>query len=369
MKALIYNGSELELIEDLEIRSPGPDEVKIQIKACGLCQSDLSVLSGKIAWPSPVVLGHEPAGIIAEVGSNVSRLKVGDHVVVHTLANCGHCEYCEAGKPTHCRGTLANATTPFIRDGEPVYNFAASSGFAEYTLVSQRQAVVIDPAIPFTSACLIACGVVTGVGAVFNRARVRPGETAAVFGVGGIGLNVIQGLRIAGATRIIAVDLVDEKESLAREFGATDFISPKHITGDVASAIRQLIPDSDEADTGPFSAGGVDWSFECTGSTAALDDAVKSLNWGGNCIILGVPTADTVYPMPILHLAYVDRGIMGCRYGSTRPHRDIPKYVDLYLDGRLKLDELVTQQYKLEDYQQAMDDLAAGKLARGVFTF
>lgn len=369
MNALIFNGKNLELVNDLEVHSPGPDQVKIEVKACGLCQSDLSVKSGKIPWPSPVVLGHEPAGIVAEVGSNVTTLEVGDHVVVHTVANCGHCAYCESGKPTHCRQSLANPSTPFHRNGEDVYNFAASSGFTEYTLVNQHQAVVINSEVPFTSACLIACGVVTGVGAVLNRARVRAGETAVVFGVGGVGLNVIQGLRIAAATRIIAVDLVDQKESVAREFGATDFINPTKLEGDLASTIRQLLPHSSESDSGPFSAGGVDWSFECTGIAAVLDDAVQCLDWGGNCVIIGVEAPDATYQLPIQHLAYVDRGIMGCRYGGTRPHRDIPKLVDLYLDGRLKLDELVTQQYKLDDYQQAMDDLAAGKLARGVFTF
>jgi len=332
-----------------------------------VCRSDLSVVHGKIPWPTPSVLGHEGAGVIEAVGAGVTKIKVGDHVVMHTLANCGHCSYCESGKPTHCRETLGNISTPFNLDGQPVSNFAATSAFAELTVVKQDQVVAIDKDVPLNAACLIGCGVLTGVGAVLNRAQVRPGQTAAVFGVGGVGLNSIQALAISGASRIIAVDTIPEKRALAEQFGATDFIDAT--VADASEQIRALLPHSKTQNTGTFGAGGVDWTFECTGSSAALKSAVAALTWGGTAVIVGVPPHGATIELPINPIAYVDRAIIGSRYGSSRPHHDIPMYIDFYKSGRLKLDELITKQYPLADYETAFADLEAGKLARGVLTF
>lgn len=368
MRALLYRGeARLELSRSVTVRDPLPGEVIVRVAASGLCHSDLSVVNGTIPWPAPAVLGHEGAGVVEQVGPSVTRLAVGDHVVMHTLANCGHCTACDSGRPTHCRDTLGNRSTPFALDGTPVSNFAATSAFAEYTLVKQDQLVAIDKSIPLTAACLIGCGVLTGVGAVLNRAQVAAGQSAAVFGVGGVGLNVIQGLRIAGAARIIAVDMIAEKRAAAEAFGATDFIDAKQ--GDPAEQIRALLPHSKTQRIGTFGSGGVDWTFECTGSPAALKSAVAALDWGGNCVIVGVPPAGATIELPIGHMAYVDRGILGCRYGSSRPHHDIPMYLELYQRGILKLDELITKQYPIEQYEQAFDDLEHGRLARGVLTF
>ncbi|HEY1734921.1 MAG TPA: alcohol dehydrogenase catalytic domain-containing protein, partial [Acidimicrobiales bacterium] len=251
MRGIVYTTDGVEITEELSVRDPGPKEVRVKIGAAGVCHSDLSVINRTIPFPPPVVLGHEGAGVVEAVGAEVRSVKVGDHVVVATLANCGACRACSTGHPTQCRRSLGNIDTPFTFKGQPAYNFAAASVFAESTVVQEVQAVKIPKDVPLTSACLIACGVLTGVGAVLNRARVRPGETAAVFGVGGVGLNVIQGLRIAGATRIIAVDTVAAKEPLGRQFGATDFVDAS--SGDAAAAVRGLVPPDRERASGSLS--------------------------------------------------------------------------------------------------------------------
>jgi len=361
MRGIAFTGDKAEVRDDLEVRGPGPTEVAVRIAAAGVCHSDLSVVNGTIPWPAPAVLGHEGAGVVEEVGSSVTKVKPGDHVVVATVANCGMCKYCSMGRPTWCRSSIGNMGKPFTLGGEPAWNFAATSSFAERTVVQQVQAVPM----PLTSACLIACGVVTGVGAVFNRADVKPGQTAAVFGVGGVGLNVIQALALSQAGRIIAVDTVAGKEPLAMQFGATDFIDASAVD-DVATAVRELLPFSAKATTGLMGAGGVDWSFECIGNPGVLRTAVDILDWGGTCVAVGVPPPTAELSVPITTLAYVDRGIIGCRYGSTRPHHDIPMLVGLYLQGRLKLDELVSRRSPMEEFHDIVDDMHAGKLARGV---
>ncbi|TML58218.1 MAG: Zn-dependent alcohol dehydrogenase, partial [Actinobacteria bacterium] len=352
MRGIVFTGEKAEVTSALEVRAPGPTEVLVRVAAAGVCHSDISVIDGTIPWPAPAVLGHEGAGVVEEVGTEVAHVKPGDHVVVTTLANCGMCGPCNTGHPTWCRKSLGNMSQPFTLDGAPAWNFAAASVFAERTVVKAIQVVPIDRRVPLESAALIGCGVVTGVGAVFNRARVQHGESAAVFGVGGIGLNVIQALRLSDAGRIVAVDTVPAKEPLAREFGATDFVDARDT--DVPNAIREL--------TG----GGVTWSFECVGHPAVVRTAVDALDWGGMCVIIGVPRADAMLEVPITFLTHVDRGVMGCRYGSVRPHHDIPMLVELYLAGRLKLDELVSQTYPLEAFDSAVADMHDGKLARGV---
>ena len=356
MKGIIFDGQEARATTALEVRPPGAGEVSVRIAAAGLCHSDCSVIDGTIAWPAPCVLGHEGAGYIDEVGPGVSGLTPGDPVVLHTLAACGRCRYCSAGRPTWCRSTFGNRSTPFTLDGVPCNNFAASSVWVEKTVVQATQAIPIPPDIPMTSACLIGCGVITGVGAVLGRARVQAGETAAVFGIGGVGLNVLQGLRIAGASRIIAVDTLASKREEALRFGATDFLLAE---GDAAEAVRELASPGDPT-------GGVDWAFECVGAPPVIESALQTLTWGGNLVIVGVPTATATATLPITHLTHVDRGILGCRYGSAQPHRDIALYAEQYRAGTLLLDELVTRTYPLEDFGRAIEDLHAGQLARGV---
>ena len=248
MRGIVYTGEGVEVTDALEVRGPGPNEVQVRMQAAGVCHSDLSVIDGTIPFPAPAVLGHEGAGIVEAVGDAVRSVKPGDHVVIATLASCGACRACSTGHPTWCKSSLGNISTPFTFKGEPASNFAAASVFSEVTVVSEVQAVRIPKDIPLSSACLIGCGVLTGVGAVLNRAKVRPGDTAAVFGVGGVGLNVIQGLRIAGATRIVAVDTVAAKEELGRQFGATHFVDAG--AGDAAAAVRELVPADRESAAG-----------------------------------------------------------------------------------------------------------------------
>lgn len=356
MRGIVYTGAgNAEVTDDLEVRGPGPTEVVVRMVAAGVCHSDLSVLDGTIPFPTPVVMGHEGAGVVEAVGDSVVTCKPGDHVVVATLANCGVCKWCNTGHPTWCRSSLGNISQPFTYKGEPAYNFAATSSFGERIVVSQIQAVPISKDIPLTSACLIACGVLTGVGAVLNRARVQPGDTAAVFGSGGVGLNVIQGLRLSQATKIIAVDTLASKRELALEFGATDFVNASDT--DAVAAVKEL------------SGGGVTWAFECVGHPAVLRNSVDVLDWGGMAVAVGVPKPTDELSVVITALTHVDRGVMGTRYGSARPQFDIPAYVDLYLKGELKLDELVTKTYPLEDFDAVVHDMHEGTLARGVLEF
>ncbi|HEV3450008.1 MAG TPA: alcohol dehydrogenase catalytic domain-containing protein, partial [Acidimicrobiia bacterium] len=204
MKGLVYDGSKAAIRDDVEVRAPGPTEVKVRVVSAGLCHSDLSVIDGTIPWPSPAVLGHEGAGIVAEVGEAVRHVAPGDHVVLHTLAYCGACKWCNTGRPAWCRKSIANASQPFTVGGEAAWNFAAASFFSEHTVVSGIQCVKIDEDIDLSVACLIGCGVLTGIGSVWNRTRLGQGDTCAVFGVGGVGLNVIQAARARGARRIFA---------------------------------------------------------------------------------------------------------------------------------------------------------------------
>lgn len=368
MRGIVYLGDRAEVTDELGIGQPGPTEVRVAMVAAGVCHSDLSVINGTIPWKSPSVLGHEGAGVVEAVGSEVRSVRVGDHVVIATLASCGACRACATGHPTWCAQTLGNVSTPFTFRGEPASNFAATSVFAESTIVREVQVVKIDEDVPLTSACLIACGVLTGVGAVLNRARVSAGETAAVFGAGGVGLNVIQGLRLTAASRIIAVDTLAAKEGLARQFGATHFVDAS--SADVVKAVRAIVPRGPERVSGALGwTGGVDWSFDCVGHPAVLRNALDVLDWGGTALAIGIPPPGSEVSVDVNALAYVDRGLLGCRYGSSRPHHDIPLMVELYKSGRLMLDELVTEQRPLEGFREVVADMEAGRLARGVLTF
>jgi Zn-dependent alcohol dehydrogenase len=366
LRGIVFTGSDAEVTDELEVLEPGPTEVKVKIAAAGVCHSDISVINGTIPWKAPSVLGHEGAGVVEAVGSEVRSVKPGDHVVIATLANCGTCRACNTGHPTMCARTLGRSSTPFLFRGEPASNFAAASVFAEYTIVSAVQAVPIHPEVPFTSAALVGCGVLTGVGAVFNRAKVSPGETAAVFGVGGVGLNVIQALRLSGASRIIAVDTLASKEPLARQFGATHFVDAS--ASEAVEEIRRIVPHDPKKVSGALGPGGVTWSFECVGHAGALRNAVDCLDWGGTAVAIGVPPRGTEVSVDVNNLAYVDRGLIGCRYGSSRPQHDIPLMVELYLQGRLMLDELVTETRPLEGFREIVEYMHEGKLARGVLT-
>ncbi|MER5444627.1 Zn-dependent alcohol dehydrogenase [Streptomyces sp. NPDC002766] len=349
MRAVVFDGKRVEVVDDLEVRDPGPGEVRVALSAAGLCHSDLSVVDGTIPFPVPVVLGHEGAGVVEAVGAGVTHVAAGDHVALSTLANCGTCADCDRGRPTMCRQAIGRPGKPFARGGKAVYQFASNSAFAESTVVKAVQAVRIPKDIPMPSAALIGCGVLTGVGAVLNRARVDRGESVLVIGTGGIGLNVLQGARIAGASRIVAVDANPAKEAVARQFGATDFLTS-------TDGVRDILPH------------GVDHAFECVGRVELVRQAVDLLDRHGQAVLLGTAPAKAEASFLVSSM-FLDKSILGCRYGSSRPQRDIPLYAELYRQGRLMLDELVTATYPLEDFEKAVGDAEAGRVARAVLTF
>jgi S-(hydroxymethyl)glutathione dehydrogenase/alcohol dehydrogenase len=352
MRGIVFDGTTPALTHDLQVRAPRPREVAVRVHAAGLCHSDVSVIDGTIPFPPPVVLGHEGAGVVEAVGDAVRKVKVGDHVVLTTLGHCGACAACDRGQPTLCRDTMGKLHAPFTHDGERAFQFANAGVFAEHTVVAESQAVVIDPEVPMASACLIGCAVVTGTGAVWNRAKVTHGQTVAVIGIGGIGLNVVQAARLANAGRIVAVDANPAKEDVARQFGATDFVLGGGDV-DVVAAVKELVPV------------GVDVAFECVGHPALIATSVDLLDWGGSCVLLGVPKLGTQASFTVATM-YNDKSILGCRYGTTRPHHDIPMLVSLYQQGRLLLDELVTRTYALDDLSSALADMERGELNRGV---
>jgi S-(hydroxymethyl)glutathione dehydrogenase/alcohol dehydrogenase len=367
MRGVVLRDSSAELVDELQVREPGVGEVLVRVEAAGICHTDLSVIDGTIPFPKPLVLGHEGAGTVVGIGPGVASVAAGDHVVLTTLANCGVCAACERGWPTRCRRTLGNMSQPFSVGGEPIWSFAATSVFSEYVVVSAAQVVAIDPAVPLASAALIGCGVITGACCVWNRARVRRGDAAVVFGVGGVGLSVIQALRIAGARSVVAIDRMPSKETMARTMGATHFFDAAE--PDLVGRVRALEP-FDRADAaGPFNGGGFDWAFDCVGNDQIVRDALEMLEWGGSVVILGVPKPGAELTVPFSRLIHVDRAVMGCRYGSVRPHHDIPMIVDLYLRGEFLLDEMVSATYDVGDFHAAVDRVRAGDIARAVLTF
>ena len=354
MKAIVWTG-ELEVRNDVEVRDLRPNEVRVRIHAAGLCHSDVSVVNGTIPFPTPAVMGHEGAGVVEAIGAAVRKVEVGDHVVITTLGNCGACDACDRGQPTHCRDTAGRLSAPFTVGGKKAFQFANAGVFAETTVVKETQAVVIDRDVPLASASLIGCAVLTGTGAVLNRARPKPGDSAVVIGIGGIGLNVLQGLALSNCGPIIAIDANPSKEAAARQFGATHFIAATEGV-DTSEAVREICPT------------GVDQAFECVGHPGLIRQAIDLLDWGGNCVLLGVPKIGTEASF-VVNTLYNDKSILGCRYGAARPHHDIPLFIELYKAGKLKLDELVSATFAPEQVQDALDAMHDGGLNRAVLNF
>lgn len=357
MQGLILEGTtedSVRLSDDIAHTNPdlAPRQVRVEIKAAGVCGSDLSCVHGKYYMPTPLVPGHEAAGVVVEVGSAVSYCAVGDHVILSTFSNCGHCSDCEGGNPGNCAVSMGNLTQPYSEGDQALYNFAGIGAFVQETIVSENQCIPIPKEMPLTSAALIGCGVMTGTGAVFNRANLQIGDTCVVIGAGGVGLNVIQAAKLCGASQIIAVDRIPEKEAFATDFGATDFI----LAEDGVDVIQEVI-----AMTGR----GVDHAFEVVGSTKLLADCLTMTRPGGNICAVGVPdlTAEVTYGFQQLHQ---NKNLMGIRAGGARPRKDFPMLADLYMKGKLKLDELVSNTAGLDGLQGAFDAIKDGKEARTV---
>lgn len=358
--ACLYGFNEPLRVESFTLKPPREDEVVVKVTASGVCHSDLSVLQAKLPIPPPCILGHEGAGVIEEVGKGVKHLKVGDHVVMAWVQPCGRCHYCVHAHPHLCEAGLQSAMAGddfvFEKDGMPVGRMAGVGSFADHTVVKANAAIKIRDDMPLDKACLVGCGVMTGVGAAINTAHVQPGDVVAVFGCGGVGLNVIQGAALSGAARIIAVDLVESKLKLAKLFGATDVINGKDT--DAPMAIREL--------TGGL---GVDYAFEVIGAAAVVSEAYNSLKRGGKVVVVGVPAMGTDLTIPGFSLTLEEKGVIGSLYGSANLHRDMVKLVDLYMAKKLKIDELISRTIKLEDVNAAFDAMEKGEVARSVITF
>ncbi len=350
-------------IREVELAPPGADEVLIQIKAAGLCHSDLSVINGDRPRPLPMALGHEAAGIVAELGKGVTDLKVGDHVILVFMPSCGHCLPCAEGRPALCEpgaaantaGTLLSGDRRLSSAGHALNHHLGCSAFAEYAVVSRRSVIKIAPDLPFDIAALFGCAVLTGVGAVVNTAQMRAGQTAAVIGLGGVGLSALLGALAAGASRVIAIDLSAEKLAFARSIGATDTVN----AGDpgAAAQIRALTN------------GGVDVAFEMAGAVRAMELAWTITRRGGTTVTAGLPPPDSRLPLPLVTLVGEERTVKGSYIGTCVPSRDIPRFIELYRRSALPVDRLMTGHIKLDEINEAFDHLHNGQAIRQVVVF
>lgn len=362
MKAAVMRENNQPLIiEEVSIDKPGPNELLVRTVASGICHSDLHVLEGGLPMPAPCVLGHEPAGIVEEVGSDVKGFEKGDHVIGCLNAWCGECEWCLKGQPYLCMApsvmSRPEGEAPRLAqaDGSPMGQFALSS-FAEMMLTHERAWVKIREDMPLDRAALIGCGVTTGVGAALRTAQVEPGASCAIIGCGGVGLSALQGSRIAGAGRIFAVDNMAWKLDLARKLGATDTIDAS--AGDPIAQIMEA--------TGGI---GVDYAFECIGLVPTIQQAVMMAKKGGAAVLVGVLPITKTVELSASLITLQEKRVLGSFMGSNRFRLDMPSYVDFYLDGRLMLDEMISQRIPLEDVNPAFDQMRKGEVARSVIVF
>jgi S-(hydroxymethyl)glutathione dehydrogenase/alcohol dehydrogenase len=359
MKAAVLRevGKPLQ-IEDVQIGKPGPHEVLIRTAAAGVCHSDLHFMEGKYPFPLPAVLGHESAGVVEQIGSEVRTVKVGDHVITCLSAYCGHCDQCLTGHMSLCQSPdtrREQGAEPRITSTTGNMNqYLNLSSFAEQMLIHEHACVSIRKDMPLDRAALIGCGVTTGIGAVIHTSNVRPGETVAVIGCGGVGLAAINGAAIAGAGRIIAIDTSSAKDNMSRLFGATDFINAAD--GDPVGQVMEM--------TG----GGVHHSFEAIGLGKTAEQAFNMLRRGGTANVIGmIPVGQTVTLMGAAFLG--EKRIQGSLMGSNRFPVDMPRFVDFYMSGKLKLDEMISRRLKLEEINEAFDEMKTGQIARSVVVF
>ena len=351
------------VVEEIEVAAPRTGEVMVKLAACGVCHSDLSATNGTIPFPPPLILGHEGAGVIIEVGPGVSDFAVGDHVLSSFVTMCGICHYCTVGRPALCdvgAKTLYTLPTGDLRtsdaSGAALNIFSGVGVMAEYATLSTRSIIRIPQDAPLKQAALVGCGVMTGFCAATNAARVEPGSIVVVFGCGGVGLSAIQGAAVSGAGMIVAVDIDDFKLDLARLMGATHVLNSR---GDenIVKTLKKL--------TG----GGADHALECVGSGELVATAYSVLRKGGKAVVVGVARPKDMTTFRTASMTFEEKTLTGSYFGSARPREDAPRILALYKSGRVKLDELVTRTYTVDEAPQAFADLEAGKNARGVILF
>ena len=360
MKAMVLREINVPLeVEDVEVDNPGPREVLVRTRASGVCHSDLHYVEGSYNIPKPAVLGHEAAGIIEAVGDQVTYVQPGDPVIMCLSVFCGMCEFCLRGDPHLCTriAVMRGRDEPprLSQKGVAVTQMAQLGSYAEMMLVHENAVVKVDDDVPFDRLALIGCGATTGLGAALNTAKVEPGSSVAVVGCGGVGLNAVQGAALAGALRIIAIDTVETKLTLATQFGATDVIDASG--GDVVEKVREL--------TG----GGVDYSFEAIGLKQTAEQCYEMLRDGGTATIIGMIPERTKIEIDAGSFLRRERKIQGSSMGSNRFRTDMPRYIEFYRQGRLKLDELVSQHMRLDQLNEAFADMKAGNVARSVIMF
>ncbi len=359
MKAAVCHefGSPLK-IEEIGIDAPQAGEVKVKVSACAICHSDILYMDGGWGGVLPAVYGHEAAGVVEAVGDGVEDIAVGDHAVVTLIRSCGGCHYCEQGEFTNCDTQFRLDRDGPLHDegGNKITHGLRTGAFAEYAVVHASQVVAIPKDIPLDSASLLACGVITGLGAVVNTAKVQPGSSVAVIGTGGVGLNSIQGAALSGAATIIAIDLADDKIEAARTFGATDGINPSK--EDVVEAVRAKT-----------SGRGVDYVFVAVGAKVAIEQSFDLIRPGGSVVLVGMPPSGVTTSFNPLSFANASQRVLGSKMGQTRVRIDIPQLVSLYQQGRLKLDELISGRYALEDINEAIASVRRGEALRNVIVF
>jgi len=361
MKAAVMRATDAPLtLEEVRIDRPGPGEVLVRTVASGICHSDLHVIEGNLPVPPPCILGHEPAGIVEEVGEGVADFAPGDHVIGCLTSWCGVCRFCTEGRPYLCPSQFAGrpegaAARLTAADGSTILQFANLSSFAEQMLCPERSLVKIRDDMPLDRAALIGCGVTTGLGAALNTVHIPAGASVVIIGCGGVGLSAVQGARITGAGRIIAVDAQPWKFDVARKLGATDCIDPAD--GDPVAAVHEL--------TG----GGADFVFECIGLVPTVQQAAAMTGRGGTTVLVGVVPVSELVAISAADLTLQEKKISGSYMGSNRFRFDMPKYVDFYLDGRLFLDEMISSRIKLDEVNEAFDRMRKGEAARQVIVF
>lgn len=359
MKAAVcYAFGEPLVVEELDIDSPERGEVKVKLSACAICHSDIHYMEGAWGGDLPTVFGHEAAGVVDSIGPGVSDFCPGDHVVVTLIRSCGHCYYCDQGQPHVCEGHFAldERSRLHFGDGRPVKQGLGTAAFAEYVVVDASQIVKVPDSLPLESASLLACGVITGLGAVVNTAQVPSGSSVVVIGTGGVGLNSVQGAVLSGARRIIAVDLSPEKLEAAVAFGATHTINPT--SEDSAAVVRSLTEGR-----------GADYVFVTVGSTKAVEQGAGMLRRVGTLVIVGMPASGEMAEFEPLEFADASQRILGSKMGSTRLRVDVPKLVEFYEQGRLKLDELISGTYALEEINEAIASVKRNEALRNVVVF
>ena len=358
-----YASSSPLTIEDLDLDDPGPTCALVEVAAAGLCHSDLSVINGNRPRPTPMVLGHEAAGTVRHIGSQVQGLAPGDHVVFTYVPTCGRCLFCATARPALCEngarsnlaGTLLDGHR-YLRNlaGESVNHHLGVSAFSEFTVVAAESLIKIDPELPLERAALFGCAILTGVGAIINTARIEPGSSVAVFGLGGVGLSAIMGASLAGAASIIAVDTLEHKLDQARHLGATHTMKS---TTDLIPELRELTH------------GGVDYAIECTGIGSVISAAYESTHRGGTVVTVSLPAPTERFALPITNLVAEERTVRGSFMGSAVPRRDIPRLIALHQAGRLPVERLVTGNLRLDELNIGFDRLSTGEATRQILSF